>query len=713
MKACAGCSTAGSIPRTRVVLRRAAIGTSGRHLCLGDPCQGHARGGDPAGAAENLLAALPGRQPLFAPDHQGRPAGAGAARLPPGRRYEELFAPHLQMFDRSKDVPRVKAMPPEPVTVEVVRSMDEMARVIAIRGAVYMGEQHCPFEEEFDGNDFSATHLICHKDGEPVGCMRIRYFADFAKLERLAVRNESRNAPASPAARGHGHRAVPEEGLPRPVRACADPAARFLGAARLQDAAPGRNSCFPISTMSRSTRDREASAKHHAQRRSLRAHSSRRPLGYAGHPRKIHGPGRLRSRRVSNELRHRSANLCRCIEPPLAGHGRPAGEKLRRPGEGQRARSAALAEQLHGRDPACARVRDTDRVHAAGESRGPGIERAHQSAWISGFEPRRSDMVFERQQPSCYSNHLFENVVSQAGSFAIAGLVAEETCLATAIDAVAPRPSRHVPERRIGEPVAGTIPMPPRCMCSPPGRSNFLPTSPRPASGWSRRRSDLSKGIAMDELSARRLRNVIPVLVEQRNVLVAGGVSLCGPSGRSRDHAIAPVAARYFRGRTVRILQRAQRWSGRPANHRIDPRSAVMPGRKWIILAVLFAARAATGFQFQSIGSATNLLMADLGIGYSEVGMLLGAYLLPGVIVAFPAGLLGSRVREKTLGLAGPAADGDFRPGAELFRRSRAGAGRAHRRRHRGDHRDPDRDQDGGGLVREPARSCWRCRCCR
>jgi predicted GNAT family N-acyltransferase len=80
----------------------------------------------------------------------------------------------------------------DPVTVEVVRSMDEMARVIAIRGAIYMGEQHCPFEEEFDGNDFSATHLICHKNGEPVGCMRIRYFAGFAKLERLAVRHEGR-----------------------------------------------------------------------------------------------------------------------------------------------------------------------------------------------------------------------------------------------------------------------------------------------------------------------------------------------------------------------------------------------------------------------------------------------------------------------------------------------------------------------------------------
>jgi nicotinamidase-related amidase len=67
---------------------------------------------------------------------------------------------------------------------------------------------------------------------------------------------------------------------------------------------------------------------------------------------------------------------------------------------------------------------------------GPGlIQRSAPSAWISGLEPKRSDMVFERQQPSCYSNQLFEDVVSQAGNFAIAGLIAEEACLATAIDA--------------------------------------------------------------------------------------------------------------------------------------------------------------------------------------------------------------------------------------------------------------------------------------
>ena len=97
------------------------------------------------------------------------------------------FAPFGKKVDDFHADP-VQAAARDPVTVEVVRSMDEMARVIAIRGAIYMAEQRCPFEEDFDGNDFSATHLICHKDGEPVGCMRIRYFAGFAKLERLAVR---------------------------------------------------------------------------------------------------------------------------------------------------------------------------------------------------------------------------------------------------------------------------------------------------------------------------------------------------------------------------------------------------------------------------------------------------------------------------------------------------------------------------------------------
>ncbi len=81
------------------------------------------------------------------------------------------------------------------ISIRVAASLSDLMQVIAIRGAVYMGEQACPYDEEFDGNDFCAMHLIGSIGGEPAACMRIRFFADFAKLERLAVRREFRGTP--------------------------------------------------------------------------------------------------------------------------------------------------------------------------------------------------------------------------------------------------------------------------------------------------------------------------------------------------------------------------------------------------------------------------------------------------------------------------------------------------------------------------------------
>ena len=81
---------------------------------------------------------------------------------------------------------------PRRETVAIARTLEDMMRVMTIRGAVYIAEQGCPYEEEFDGNDFSATHLIGYVGNEPAACLRIRYFADFAKVERLAVRREFR-----------------------------------------------------------------------------------------------------------------------------------------------------------------------------------------------------------------------------------------------------------------------------------------------------------------------------------------------------------------------------------------------------------------------------------------------------------------------------------------------------------------------------------------
>jgi predicted GNAT family N-acyltransferase len=81
--------------------------------------------------------------------------------------------------------------------VTVARSIEDMMKVVAIRSAVFMGEQDCPYGEEFDGNDFCATHLIGYVGREPAACLRARFFASFAKLERLAVRHEYRNTRLS------------------------------------------------------------------------------------------------------------------------------------------------------------------------------------------------------------------------------------------------------------------------------------------------------------------------------------------------------------------------------------------------------------------------------------------------------------------------------------------------------------------------------------
>ncbi len=72
-------------------------------------------------------------------------------------------------------------------SIEPVHTFNELLHVIAVRSAVFMAEQDCPFDEEFDGNDFSALHLVAYCGKEPAACIRARFFADFAKLERLAV----------------------------------------------------------------------------------------------------------------------------------------------------------------------------------------------------------------------------------------------------------------------------------------------------------------------------------------------------------------------------------------------------------------------------------------------------------------------------------------------------------------------------------------------
>jgi predicted GNAT family N-acyltransferase len=78
--------------------------------------------------------------------------------------------------------------------VRIARGFDDLLMVYAVRSAVYIAEQECPFAEEFDGNDHCATHLIGFIKGEPAGCIRVRFFHDFVKFERLAVLKKFRKS---------------------------------------------------------------------------------------------------------------------------------------------------------------------------------------------------------------------------------------------------------------------------------------------------------------------------------------------------------------------------------------------------------------------------------------------------------------------------------------------------------------------------------------
>jgi predicted GNAT family N-acyltransferase len=109
--------------------------------------------------------------------------------------------PHLWLFSRTPSAPLydsyVSGANQKKVGITLARNFEDLSRVIAIRSAVYIGEQECPYDEEYDGNDLAATHLIAYIGDEPVGCLRVRFFADFAKLERLAIRKEFRKTRAA------------------------------------------------------------------------------------------------------------------------------------------------------------------------------------------------------------------------------------------------------------------------------------------------------------------------------------------------------------------------------------------------------------------------------------------------------------------------------------------------------------------------------------
>ena len=79
-----------------------------------------------------------------------------------------------------------------------------------------------------------------------------------------------------------------------------------------------------------------------------------------------------------------------------------------------------------------------------------------------------------------------------------------------------------------------------------------------------------------------------------------------------------------------------------------------MPDR-WLMLIVIFLARLAMGFQFQSVASSASILASEFGFSYAQIGTLIGLFLIPGIVVAIPGGLVTRLATDKMLLLSGAA----------------------------------------------------------
>jgi hypothetical protein len=74
------------------------------------------------------------------------------------------------------------------IRVQVVTTAEQFLHVIAVRAICFMEDTGLSADQAIDGNDYQATHILAYAKREPIGATRIRWFRDFAKIERTAFR---------------------------------------------------------------------------------------------------------------------------------------------------------------------------------------------------------------------------------------------------------------------------------------------------------------------------------------------------------------------------------------------------------------------------------------------------------------------------------------------------------------------------------------------
>ena len=78
------------------------------------------------------------------------------------------------------------------ITSAFIPGNQDTSDILLIRDEVFVGEQNCPGEEEYDVLDERALHLIVYVDEVPAAIGRIWYDEPLFRIGRLAVRKQFR-----------------------------------------------------------------------------------------------------------------------------------------------------------------------------------------------------------------------------------------------------------------------------------------------------------------------------------------------------------------------------------------------------------------------------------------------------------------------------------------------------------------------------------------
>ena len=87
----------------------------------------------------------------------------------------------------------------------------------AVRSICFLEEHGNSVAWLFDGNDYMATHVVIYHGDEPIGSARVRWFKDFAKIERTCFRKAYRSIALLKAFAAFGFDHIARKGYTRVI----------------------------------------------------------------------------------------------------------------------------------------------------------------------------------------------------------------------------------------------------------------------------------------------------------------------------------------------------------------------------------------------------------------------------------------------------------------------------------------------------------------